>query len=95
MTNWSIPRYCTDPKLSRTKFSERTGSGKPGDTPPLQGLRRRRYKSGRARIPNSAGTHFKQGNRSIMGSECIAKMANLSQYCTSLMGNAALQNDRY
>jgi hypothetical protein len=42
-------------------------------------------RSGKALIPIYSGTVNKQEKRLATCSECIAKMANLSQYCTSFM----------
>ena len=45
-----------------------------------------RQRSGKARVPKYFGANISRGKRSAMQFECIAKMANLSQYCTSFVG---------
>ena len=45
-----------------------------------------RQRSGKARVPKYFGANKSRGKRSAMQFECIAKMANLSQYCTSFVG---------
>jgi hypothetical protein len=46
----------------------------------------RRHRSGKARVPKYFGKNNSRGKRFAMQFECIAKMANLSQYCTSFVG---------
>ena len=49
----------------------------------LKGETSDRQRSGKARVPKYFGAKMSRVKRSAMQFECIAKMANLSQYCTS------------